>query len=176
MQPLRPASKAAEAVPPAECARGMLNGLPGVMWFIRQEMRRHRVRRLSVPQFRTLVLIDRYPAASLSCVGEHLGTALSTASRIVSGLVSKGFVWRREGQKDRRQVSLELTSAGREALDAARKETHLSLERAISHLDCDQRVTVAKAMRIIQDVFASGATADVSDDKTGDALSVASRV
>src|SRR3954465_6920114 len=114
-----------------DCARSVLDGLPQVMWFIRRQMRRHRTRRLSVPQFRTLVLLDRYPSASLSCVAEHLGTALSTASRLVSGLVGKRFVARREGASDRRQVSLQLTPAGREALGAARGQTLLSLERAI---------------------------------------------
>ena len=133
----------------------MLDGLPGVMWFIRREMRRHRSRRLSVPQFRTLCLLDRYPTVTLSSVAEHLGTALSTASRMVSGLVTKRFVTRREDATDRRQVSLALTPAGRAALDESRRETLLSLQRAIEPLDEPQRATVAEAMRIIQGVFAS---------------------
>src|SRR3954447_10301930 len=69
----------ARRVPPLACARTMLDGLPLVMWFIRQHMRRHRTRGLSVPQFRALVLIDRFPEASLSAIAEHLGSTLPSA-------------------------------------------------------------------------------------------------
>src|SRR5215217_3088460 len=117
----------------AACARAMLDGMPQVMWFIRRQMRRHRTHRLSVPQFRTLVLLDRYPTASLSSVAEHLGAALPTASRMVTGLVDKGLVVRRECPTDRRQMALVLTPKGRSVLNTARRETQDAVAREIAH-------------------------------------------
>src|SRR3954468_630063 len=93
---------------PLACAKSMLEAMPQVMWFIRRQMRQHRTRGMSVPQFRTLVMLDRYPTASLSAVAENLGATLPTASRMVSGLVTKGLVARRPHPTDRRQASLVL--------------------------------------------------------------------
>lgn len=132
----------------------MLDGLPQVMWFIRRHMRRNRSRALSVPQFRTLVLLDRYPTASLSAVAEHLGFTLPTASRLVTGMVGKGLVTREECPDDRRQKSLGLTARGRAALNAARRETQDRLADAIAHLGDAQRTTIYRAMALLRDAFA----------------------
>ena len=142
------------------CARAMLDGMPQVMWFIRRHMRRHRTRGLSVPQFRTLVLLDRYPSASLSLVAENLGAALPTASRMVTGLVRKGLVRREACPTDRRQVSLVLTPKGRSAFEAARHETQNEVALKVSRLTPEQRGTVAEAMRLLGDVFAGPAGAE----------------
>src|SRR5438105_4236858 len=96
----------------SHCAAVLLDALPSVMWFVRNHMRRRRARGLSVPQFRTLVLLRRNPSAPLSAVAEHLGCSLPTASRLVTGLVSKGLISRRTGSGDRRQLALELTDKG----------------------------------------------------------------
>src|SRR3954447_9993092 len=110
MQLLREASNlGAPASSPDACAHAMLDGMPQVMWFIRRQMRAHRTRGLSVPQFRTLALLDRFPTASLSAVAENLGATMPTASRMVSGLVTKAFVTRKTDPSDRRQASLVLT-------------------------------------------------------------------
>src|SRR3954471_9982889 len=112
-RPARGPEAAADA-----CAAALLDALPSVMWFIRQQMRSRRTKGMSVPQFRTLVLLKRYPSASVSAVSENLGSSLPTASRIVAGLVNKGLVTRKSRKDDRRHVSLELTARGRAALDA----------------------------------------------------------
>lgn len=141
------------------CARAMLDGMPQVMWFIRRQMRRHRTHGMSVPQFRTLVLLDRYPSASLSSVAEHLGSTLPTASRLVAGLVTKGLVARGERPGDRRQASLVLTGRGRTALNAARRATQDSMAREVAALSADDRLTIIRAMGLLRDVF-GGAPAE----------------
>jgi len=133
----------------------MLDGMPQVMWFIRRHMRQNRARGLSVPAFRTLVLLDRYPSASLSCVAEHLGASLPNASRIVTGLVGKGLVRRAASRADRRQVSLVLTPKGRAAFESARQETQNEVAMKLADLSPADRETVARAMTLLGDVFAS---------------------
>ena len=132
----------------------MLDGMPQVMWFIRRQMRQHRTRGMSVPQFRTLVMLDRYPTASLSAVAENLGASLPTASRMVSGLVSKGFVARKAHPTDRRQASLVMTAKGRSALNTARQATQDGVAREIERLTDADRATITRAMGLLADAFA----------------------
>src|SRR5690349_7578762 len=142
MHVLSPATKGASAASARRCAAVMLDGLPPVMWFIRCHMRKHRTRGLSVPQFRALALLDRYPTASLSLVAEHLGSSQPSASRLVSCLVTRGFVTRRESAEDRRQIALLLTPRGKSVLRAAQQATQDSVAAEIEKLTGPQRATV----------------------------------
>jgi len=146
----------------------MLDGLPQVMWFIRREMRRHRTRGMSIPQFRTLVLIDDQPTVSLSAVAENLGSSLPTASRIVSGLVNKGLLTRETCAADRRQCSLRLTGTGRAALNAGRRATQERLSAELAGLGERERAVVAEAMQSLNRVFGKDqGPAAGSDAKAG---------
>jgi len=135
----------------------MLDGMPQVMWFIRRYMRQNRTRGLSVPAFRTLVLLDRYPQANLSLVADHLGASLPTASRMVAGLVRKGMVQRADSEADRRQVILKLTAKGRSAFAATKQETQKQIETKLRSLSPQERDTVTRAMSVLGDLFACGA-------------------
>ena len=107
-----------------------------------------------MPQFRTLVRVNREPRTSLSSVAEHLGSSLSTVSRIVTGLVDKGLVARRGGNDgDRRKMSLNLTPRGRAVLERARRGTQQRMEEAMQMLSDRQRKDVLTAMGILRDVF-----------------------
>jgi DNA-binding MarR family transcriptional regulator len=132
----------------------MLDGMPQAMWFIRRQMRRHRTRGMSVPQFRTLVMLDRFPTASLSAVAENLGASLPTASRMVSGLVSKGFVARKAHPTDRRQASLVMTAKGRSALNTARQATQDGMAAELVKLGDADRATITRAMGLLAEAFA----------------------
>ena len=145
----------APRIPPLDCARAMLDGLPQVMWFIRRHMRRHRTRGLSVPQFRALVLIERFPEASLSAIAEHLGSTLPSASRLMTGLVDKGLIVRESATDDSRRVSLLLTHRGKSVLATAQSETQEAVAGQMAGLTDDQRATIAQAMQLLQDVFAN---------------------
>ena len=131
------------------CAREVLDTSPPVSWFIRRQMRSHRGG-LSLAQFRTLIRVNRPPAASLSAVAEHLGASLPTTSRIVQGLVDKGFLARQGCRWDRRQITLELTPRGREMLTQARRATQESMELEIAKLTAKDRATIVTAMRILR--------------------------
>ena len=132
----------------------MLDGMPQVMWFIRRQMRQHRTRGMSVPQFRTLVMLDRFPTASLSAVAENLGASMPTASRMVSGLVAKGLVARKPHPTDRRQASLVMTAKGRSALNTARQATQDGIARELARLDDGERALICRSMGLLAEAFA----------------------
>jgi DNA-binding MarR family transcriptional regulator len=155
-----------------QCAATVLLQLPEVMWFIRRHMRRSRVKGLSVPQFRTMALLDRCPRATLSAVSEHLGSSSPTASRIIDGLVCKGFVARANSSADRRQISLELTRRGRAALSVAQANTRSALAERLAALSPRDRALVAGTMTSLGELFGRSASTETADGNEGKSDSV----
>jgi DNA-binding MarR family transcriptional regulator len=147
-------ARAKESTSADQCARAMLDGLPPVMWFIRRYMRQQRTSGLSVPQFRALCLLARFPTASLSHVAEHLGSSQPSASRLITGLVARGLVTRKESPDDRRQVTLMLTAKGKSVQAISHRATQERLAEEIAHLPEAKRQTVIAAMEVLLDVFA----------------------
>ena len=139
-----------------ECAREVLDVVPSVMRFIRTEMRGHRALELSVPQFRSLVFIDRAAGASLGGVAEHLGLTPPSTCKLIDGLSARGMVTRRESPGDRRRVTLEITAEGARALAGARSETQKSLALLLGSLGVEELSTVARAMSALRRAFATG--------------------
>ena len=139
-----------------ECAREVLDVVPSVMRFIRSEMRGHRALELSIPQFRSLVFIDRAAGASLSRVAEHLGLTPPSTCKLIDGLSSRGMVTRKESPGDRRRVTLEITAEGSRALASARGETQKSLARLLGLLDGEELSTVTRAMSALRHAFSEG--------------------
>ena len=105
MQSLHSASKSA---PGQACADAVMLSVPPVVWFMRRNMRSHRGQ-LSLPQFRARCASSE-ATVSITEIAEHLGTALSTTSRLVSGLVSRGLLARDASRIDRRQMSVTITA------------------------------------------------------------------
>jgi DNA-binding MarR family transcriptional regulator len=151
MQRLPQANKS--SVTRRACAGALLEALPALMRFVRRQMRSRRAKGLSVPQFRTLVQLRRCPATSLSSVCESLGSSPPTTSRIVSGLVSKGLIVRRTSERDRRQVSLQLTPRGQAVIDAAWRGTQGAVAGKLSDLSETQLAKLAGSLSLLSGVF-----------------------
>lgn len=138
---------------PLECAGALLDGLPQTIWFIRRQMRGHRGGSLTVPQFRALVLLSRYPAASLSDVADHLGSTLPSVSRMVAGLVARGFIIRQGTDGDRRRVSLACSRRGQAVLARAQGVTQTRLANELTRLSDAERTMVMEGARLLQRTF-----------------------
>jgi DNA-binding MarR family transcriptional regulator len=151
MQQLRATTEGGSA---QSCAREVLDTVPPVVWFIRREMRVFR-KELSLVQFRTLVLVNKNPAASLSAIADHLGSSLPTASRLVQGLVEQGLLARQGCPEDRRQLALAITDSGRAVLHTAWAGTQRRLAEQLKVLSPDQRQAVIDAMGLLKSVFGS---------------------
>ena len=104
-------------------------------------------------QFQSLGRTGRPPQATLSAVAEHLGATLPTASRIVGGLVDKGFITRLDCRWDRRQVLLELTPRGKDILNKARKATQRHMEIELEKLSRPQHKALIGAAQVLKGIF-----------------------
>jgi DNA-binding MarR family transcriptional regulator len=102
------------------------------------------------------MFLRRHEGASVSDVAQHLEIALPSVSRLADGLVARGLVRRQHDAGDRRRVTLALTVAGRDTLQAAQQAAHEYLIEALTRLSPSTRAVVAQAMRALQGAFAPG--------------------
>jgi DNA-binding MarR family transcriptional regulator len=68
---------------------------------------------VTLPQYRTLVVLSDGGARRLADLADALGVSPSTATRMCDRLVRKGLITRTRDDLDRREVNLEVTAAGR---------------------------------------------------------------
>jgi DNA-binding MarR family transcriptional regulator len=136
-----------------QCAREILETVPLVMRFIRDQVRRRRTAGLSLPQFRALIFLSRTKNSSLSAVAEHLGLSLPAMSRLINGLVGNQLVARQTVSSNRRQIALTLTTRGQTMLEKVRDEIRLRLADSLKNLPVAEQNTVQRAMRALQKTF-----------------------
>ncbi len=141
---------------PDGCAREVLEVVPLVMRGIREELRKHGARVLSVPQFRTLLFLSRHKGASLSEVAEHIGLTLPSMSTLIDGLVTRNYAVRQTDSSDRRRMTLTLTERGQTSLQSAREATQAHLAERLSHLQETERKAIIAAMRILRNTLGGG--------------------
>lgn len=143
---------------PEGCAREVLEAVPLAMRAIREHLRKHGARILSVPQFRTLLFLSRNRGASLSDVAEHIGLTLPSMSTLIDGLVDRNYAMRRTAPDDRRRMTLTLTERGEATLQSSRQATQAYLAEQLSRLPETDRKTILTAMQILRQVFAGDKT------------------
>ena len=68
---------------------------------------------ITLPQYRTLVVLAGGGPRRLADLAEALGVSPSTATRMCDRLVRKGLISRTRDELDRREVNLAVTDAGR---------------------------------------------------------------
>jgi DNA-binding MarR family transcriptional regulator len=73
--------------------------------------------RVTVPQFRLLVVLATHGKTKLIALAEDLGVNPSTAMRMAERLEAEGLVERRINPASRREVLLRLTAAGRQVVE-----------------------------------------------------------
>lgn len=140
-------------ITPEQCATELMDTIPLAMRCIRAEMREQGSASLSVPQFRTLMFLYRYPGSSLSSLAEHLGVTRPTASALTERLVQRGFVDRTEHPQQRRQVVLKLTDLGFEHLQKIRQTARSKFAEMFVGLSDAQRLRVVEGLAVLKDVF-----------------------
>jgi DNA-binding MarR family transcriptional regulator len=82
---------------------------------------------VSVSQLRVLYILDRGDGINLRTLGEELGAAPSSVSRLCDRLQALGYVERATSQSSRREVELRLTPPGARYLDELRARRQRAL-------------------------------------------------
>ncbi len=72
---------------------------------------------LTIPQIKTLALLQHQGPLRMGTISNYLGSALSATTNIVDRLVDKDLVERAPDPDDRRVVNCRLTAQGRDAME-----------------------------------------------------------
>ena len=118
----------------------------GLLCLIRSELRERRPAGLSIGQFRLLHMLHKDPERSLSDFADDLGVSVAAASKMVDGLVDRGFVGRTADATDRRRINLVLTPAGVAVMKEAKKGLESRMADALSGLTSAEATALAKAL------------------------------
>lgn len=105
---------------------------------------------LTPSQAEVIRVLDQTGAISLKRLGELLVCESGTnPSRLVDRLVTSGHVSRTEGEHDRRQVVLELTTAGREAsgsIAAIEEAMYAQIGHVLESVDVEPFIETLRAL------------------------------
>ncbi|MGZ4674970.1 MAG: MarR family winged helix-turn-helix transcriptional regulator [Acidimicrobiia bacterium] len=93
---------------------------------------------MTLPQFRVLGLISRAPERA-NQLARQAAISRPSLTGVLDGLEARGWVCRREVDGDRRGVSLEVTAAGRAALDVAHDAVQDRLAELLEHVAAERR-------------------------------------
>jgi DNA-binding MarR family transcriptional regulator len=110
---------------------------------------------LNPAQWETLRFLARANRLSRSpgAVADYLGCTKGTISQTLISLEQKGFVARLRDDADRRAVRLELTEAGRTAIE---RDPIIALERAAATLDAEVHAPLVQGLsRLLYDLQAT---------------------
>jgi DNA-binding MarR family transcriptional regulator len=118
--------------PSAEkCAELILDTTPRVMRAIRTEVAQYLGSGTTLPQFRVLSHLSQ-GSQCLSDLAARQHVSLATMSKIVTGLVDRGYVERTLAGDDRRYITLRLTPNGQRFFD---KANAYAREKIVARLD-----------------------------------------
>jgi DNA-binding MarR family transcriptional regulator len=135
------------------CAELVMLAVPAIMSAFKREMRARRPEELSVPQFRTLIFLQRHAGATVSDVAGHLGLALSTTSQLIDGLLKRQYMLREVSQRDRRCATLSLTAEGNTMLEDVRARVHAWMDERLASLTPEEREALRVAMPALNAIF-----------------------
>jgi len=138
-----------------QCATTVMDTFHLMMHTIGSEARRRSSQVLSMQQFRALKTIEDHDGVSLSMLSEHLGATLSGCSKLIDGLVERGYVRRKNAEDDRRRLILALTDDGAQALRNVHMELISCLSERLSGLTVGECGILKLAMEVLRSAIIS---------------------
>ena len=105
---------------------------------------------MTIPQIKTLVLLERVGPLRMGNIAIYLGRALSATTTVMDRLVEKGLVDRVSDPNDRRVVICELTESGEVAIKRFWQIGRERLDLLADLLDEEQLETVVKGLELVR--------------------------
>lgn len=146
-----------------QCAANLMDSFHVMMHAVHSDKRRQMPKELSLQQFRAMRIIMENEGTSLSNVADHLGNTLSATSKLIDGLVDRGYVLRGTARDDRRKLILEVTDSGASKLDSIHMEVISTLSEKLESLTPNECAMIDLAMEIMRRALISGRGAKTTD-------------
>jgi DNA-binding MarR family transcriptional regulator len=106
---------------------------------------------VTLPQYRALVVLASRGPQRVVDISTELNVNPSTGTRMCDRLVRKGLVRRYRGSRDRREVRLSLTPAGRDLVREVTRRRRDELERIVDKLPAKWHQAATQALRTLAD-------------------------
>jgi DNA-binding MarR family transcriptional regulator len=139
------------------CADAVLEAVLEVMVGLRERTAR-KFRGPTLIQMRAMGVLRKRPGATLSWLSDQLALTLSATSRLAECLVARRLIERRIPPGDRRSVSLHLTVAGTQLLNAKLREARCELARELASLSRRDRAALTRSMTRLLKAMTAHAT------------------
>jgi len=104
---------------------------------------------LTLPQLRTLVVLENQGPIKLAVLASALAVNPSTAMRMVDKLETIGLVNRQTNPDNRREVILRLTADGHRLVGQVQARRHEEIATIVARLPADQRAGLVQALRAL---------------------------
>ncbi|WP_406730659.1 MarR family winged helix-turn-helix transcriptional regulator [Streptomyces sp. NBC_01794] len=102
--------------------------------------------RVTLPQFRLLVVLSTRGAAKLVLLAEWLAVSPSTAMRMVDRLIAIGLVDRQTNPDNRRETVLQLTPEGMRIVEVVMNRRRQEIASIVERLAPEQRAALIAAL------------------------------
>ncbi|MGW0608824.1 MarR family winged helix-turn-helix transcriptional regulator [Streptomyces sp. NPDC002640] len=102
--------------------------------------------RVTLPQFRMLVVLATRGATKLTTLAEQLQVAPSTAMRMVDRLIAAGLADRHANPRSRRETLLQLTAEGRRTVESVTARRRTEIATIVERLTPVQRLALVEAL------------------------------
>ncbi|GAA1742497.1 MarR family transcriptional regulator [Luedemannella helvata] len=127
----------------AHAVDGEARALMAIFEAAREQAQTH----LSASQLQALIVVSQDEGLNMRALASGLGVILSSASRLCDRLVAAGMLDRDPSPLDRREVTLRLTSAGRDLLQQLRDERRLRIEAVLVGMAPAARGALLRGLR-----------------------------
>ena len=134
-----------------ETARELLEIMPLVMRAVAAELRAGG--EMPAPAHFGLLMKLREQPRTLTELAAHWGVSLPTTSNSISALAERGWVRRNAPGKDRRIAVIEVTPAGRAALERVGRAAEAHLAEALAPLDRPSQRRLRAGLAVLRNVF-----------------------
>lgn len=101
---------------------------------------------ITLPQFRALVMVASSGPVNLGAVARALGVHPSNATRACDRLVGAGLLDRRDDPGDRRNLTLDLTAAGRALVRQVMDDRRAAIAAILGRMPDEQRRALAPVL------------------------------
>ncbi|SCG44366.1 MarR family winged helix-turn-helix transcriptional regulator [Micromonospora halophytica] len=124
-----------------------LDAAAGALLSVWEAARERTTSRLSGPQLRAVMVVERHDGINLRRLATLLDMLLSSASRLCDRLVAAGMLEREPGRLDRREISLHLTPEARRLLAELRRDRRRRLADVLSGMSGEGREALLRGIR-----------------------------
>lgn len=116
---------------------------------------------VTLPQFRVLVVLATSEPLRMGALADRLGVLPSTFSRSIDRMVMGGWVQRATSPDSRREVLIELTSAGRTLVDDVTGRRRRDIALILSRMTRDEQDAVRYAFEAFAEAAGEAAAEDL---------------